>query len=102
MNRTVIFVTFAILAALGIIGTVILLVHRPDATATFTSFVITILGLVTVAATTFYGLGKATEKLEVVEKNTNGRLEALLARAHELERENAALRATHPDTKEKP
>ncbi|MBD8466785.1 hypothetical protein IFU30_10950 [Plantibacter sp. CFBP 8798] len=81
MNKTAIFITFACLAALGIAGTLILQIHRPDATATFTSFIIQILGLVSLAAATFYGFGKANEKteaqnskLEVIERNTNGRL----------------------------
>lgn len=83
MNRTVIFVTFSVLAALGIGGTLVLLIHRPDASATFTAFIITILGLVSVAAAQFYGFGKVTEKaavqtekLETIERNTNGRLHA--------------------------
>ena len=81
MNRTVVFVTFAVLAALGIGGTLVLLIHRPDASATFTAFIITILGPVSVAAAQFYGFGKVTEKtdaqnekLATIERNTNGRL----------------------------
>lgn len=74
MNKTVIFITFAALAALGVIGTMILLIHRPDASATFTSFIVTILGLVSVAAGTFYGFGKQGEKLETIAKQTNGNL----------------------------
>lgn len=97
MNRTVVFLIFSTLAALSIVGVVLLLIIRPDATATFTAFVVQILALVSVAAGTFYGLGKANEKLETVTKQTNGTLSGLLQRNRELEAQNAALRATHPN-----
>lgn len=71
------FVVFSALAALGLIGAMVLLIHRPDATATFTAFVVQTLGLVAVAAGTFYGFGKTNEKLEKVEKQTNGNLSRL-------------------------
>lgn len=74
MNKTAVFITFAALAGLGLVGSLVLLIHRPDATATFTAFVMQTLGLVAVAAGTFYGLGKANEKLEVVQAQTNGNL----------------------------
>ncbi|WP_029259748.1 MULTISPECIES: hypothetical protein [unclassified Microbacterium] len=74
MNKTIIYIVFAVLAALGIVGTLALLFFRPDATATFTAFVIQILGIAAVAAGTFYGFGKTNEKLEAVERQTNGNL----------------------------
>jgi hypothetical protein len=77
MNKTVIFITFSALAALGIVGTAILLILRPDATATFTAFIATVLGLVSVAAAQFYGFGKQNEKLETIKTQTNGTLSAL-------------------------
>ncbi|MDZ5145329.1 hypothetical protein [Microbacterium testaceum] len=83
MNKTAVFVTFAALAALGIVGSVVLLIHRPDATATFTAFVVQILGIAAVAAGTFYGFGKTNEKLEAVQKQTNG---TLTKRDEEIER----------------
>ena len=58
----------------GIIGAVFLHLIRPDASATFATFVLQILGLATVAAGTFYGLGKVNEKVEAVAKQTNGTL----------------------------
>ncbi|WP_322412067.1 hypothetical protein [Microbacterium invictum] len=91
MNRTVMFVTFSTLAALGIIGTALILLLRPDATATFTALLVQVLGLVTVAAATFYGLGKANEKLEKVERQTNGTLSELRAENDRLTRENIEL-----------
>lgn len=77
MNKTVVFVTFATLAGLGIIGSAFLLVTRPDASATFSTQLVLILGLVVTAAGTFAALGKQGEKLEKIEKQTNGTLSAL-------------------------
>lgn len=74
MNKTVLFVTFACLAALGIIGGLVLMIHRPDATATFTNLLVLILGLVVSAAGTFYALGKTNDKLDTVVRQTNGQL----------------------------
>lgn len=77
MNKNIIFVSFAVLAGLGMIGCAVLLIVRPDATATFTSTVTIILGLVVTAASTFYGFGKQGEKLEKIERQTNGNLSTL-------------------------
>ncbi|ONI63899.1 hypothetical protein ALI44B_04545 [Leifsonia sp. ALI-44-B] len=81
MNKTVVFITFVALAAVGLIGCMVIIIHRPDATATFTSLLITVLGLATSAAGLFYGLGKQGEKLErqdqvldTIQKQTNGNL----------------------------
>lgn len=74
MNKTALFITFAALAAVGLVGTVVLIIHRPDATATFTSLLITVLGLATTAAGTFYALGKQNEKLDTIKTQTNGNL----------------------------
>lgn len=76
MNKTAVFITFVALAAVGLIGTVVLIIHRPDATATFTSLLITVLGLATTAAGTFYALGKQNEKLDTIKTQTNGNLSA--------------------------
>ena len=74
MNKTILFIIFAVLVALGIIGSLVLLILRPDASATFVSQVVLLLGLVVSAAGTFYALGKTNEKLEVVQQQTNGNL----------------------------
>ena len=78
MNKTVIFVTFAVLAAVGLVGCVVLLALGVDTDrlAQFTTLLITVLGLASTAAGTFYALGKQGEKIETIERNTNGRLEA--------------------------
>lgn len=91
MNKTAVFVVFSILAALGIVGMVALLMWRPDATATFTAFIVQILGIAVVAAGTFYGFGKTNEKLEAVERQTNGNLSRRDAEIERLAAENIEL-----------
>jgi len=87
LNKTVIFIAFVVLAALGIVAYVVLLaLGVPDAgIAGFTALFLNVLGLVTVAAGTFYQLGKQGQKLETIERNTNGRLEAKDAQITELQ-----------------
>jgi hypothetical protein len=74
MNKTVMFVTFAVLAGLGIIGSAFLLVYRPDASATFGTQTVLFLGLVTSAAGTFALLDKQGKKIEQIQEQTNGNL----------------------------
>jgi hypothetical protein len=74
MNRTVVFVTFAALAGVLVLGSVILAIHRPDATATLNSLIVTVLAVVAGSAGTFYGLGKLNEKVDAVQRQTNGTL----------------------------
>lgn len=87
MNRTAVFVTFSMLAGVGIVGALVLSIHRPDATATFIGLVVTILGLVATFAGTAYGLGRLGEKVEAVRHQTNGTLSARDERIAELEAE---------------
>lgn len=77
MNKTIVFVTFAVLVGLAIVGSAILLVVRPDASATFVTNVVQLLGMVTLAAGTFAGLGKLTTDVEKVRSQTNGTLSKL-------------------------
>lgn len=91
MNKTAVFITFAVLAALGLIGSIYLLVERPDASATFTALLVQILGLVAVSAGTFYALGKTNEKIEEVQTQTNGNLSRRDAEIERLTRENVEL-----------
>lgn len=80
MNKTVIFVTFALVVILGFAGYVVLLAldptpdpGRPDRVITA---LVLLLGLLSTAAGQFYMLGKQGEKLEKIEKQTNGNLTA--------------------------
>lgn len=77
MNKTVMFVTFAVLAAVGLAGTVALLIFRPESVQEFTTLLITVLGLATTAGGTFYALGKQGEQIQKIDKQTNGTLSAL-------------------------
>ncbi|GAA0959176.1 hypothetical protein [Frigoribacterium faeni] len=92
MNKTAAFIAFIGLAAVGLIGSVVLAIHRPDATATFTSLIVTILGLAVTAVGTFYALGKQGEKIDTIKSQTNGTLSALREDNQSLHQENAALR----------
>lgn len=93
MNKTLLFITFAVLAALGIAGSVLLLIVTPDGYDRFTSFVLQILGLTTVAAGTFAALNIQGKKLEVVRKQTNGTLIGLLQTISKKDAELAAYKA---------
>lgn len=98
MNKNVVFVTFAILAAIGLAGGVYIIAERPDASATFVNLLVLVLGLTTTAAGTFYALGKTNEKLAVVEKQTNGANSELRAENARLTDELVkANRLAHPD-----
>lgn len=99
MNKTVVFVTFAALAAIGLIGGAFLIVERPDASATFTNLLVLVLGLVVTAAGTFAAIGKVAEKVEVVQQQTNGTNSALREEVARLNGELVlANRRIHPDT----
>jgi hypothetical protein len=74
MNKNVAFLVFGLLAAIGIAGTLILQIHRPDATATFTALLVQVLGLVVVAGGLGAGLNSVQQKIETVQKQTNGTL----------------------------
>ena len=98
MNKTVIFITFAALAALGLIGGLVLLVTRPDASATFTNLLVLVFGLVVTAAGTFAALGKQNEKIDKVVTQTNGINSALRTQLEEANTKIAELsRQLPPD-----
>jgi len=65
------------LAAIALVVISLIVIFRPDATATIIQFTGTILGIASTAAVTFYMLGKQNDKLEVVQKQTNGTLSKL-------------------------
>jgi hypothetical protein len=91
MNKTVVFVTFALLALGGLAGGTFILLVRPDASATFVNLLVIVLGLVTSAAGTFYALGKQGEKIDEIKTQTNGTLSKLRERNEELEQRNSEL-----------
>ena len=77
MNKTVVFVVFAVLAAVGLTGAVVLAVLAPEGSKDFATLLITILGLATTAGGTFYALGRQGEQIQKIDKQTNGTLSAL-------------------------
>lgn len=86
MNRTVVFVTFAVIALTGLVGVILIIHLRPDATATLISAISQILGLVSAFAVVSYGLGKLNEKVDTVRTQTNGTLSAKEEKIQKLEK----------------
>ncbi len=98
MNKTAAFVVFGVLTLACIAGTVILQIHRPDATASFTTFVFQMLGLVVVAGGLGAGLNTVNQKIETVQRQTNGTLSKKDDEIARLNAEVAVLnRQLHPD-----
>lgn len=80
MNKTVMFVTFAIIAGIGLVGALILAIYRPEASATFTVLITVLLGVIVSAAGTFAAIGANAKEqantLGIIKANTNGNLSA--------------------------
>jgi hypothetical protein len=91
VNKTVLFVTFAVLIALGIIGAVIILLVRPDSVGAFTTLLVTVLGLAVTASGTFYYLGQQGKQIETIKTQTNGTTSRLMDHNQTLLAENARL-----------
>lgn len=77
MNKTLLFIVFAILTALGLAGYLVVLLLRPEHAVAYVGTLVMLLGLVSASATTFYMLGKQQRTLEEVKTQTNGNLTAL-------------------------
>jgi len=86
MNKTILVVCYFALALIGLAAVALIMIFRPDATATLIQFVGTILALAASAAVTFHALGAQSKEIEVVKKQTNGA-------NTELREENAKLTA---------
>jgi hypothetical protein len=76
MNKNVVFIIFTVLVALGFGGVILLLLLRPDASAVFIQYSLTVLALVASFAGTVYAFGKQEKRLDTIEANTNGNLTA--------------------------
>lgn len=74
MNKQVIFYIIAAIAALGVVGVIVLQLIRPDASATLINFVFTLLPVLA----GFGGLAamqaQQNKEIETIKKNTNGTL----------------------------
>lgn len=77
LSKNLAFGSIAAIVILGVVGVVLLHLFRPDASATFIQTIVTFSGILTVAITTIYGLGKIGERVEVVRTQTNGTLSTL-------------------------
>lgn len=91
MNKNVAFIVIGSLVAIGLIGSVVLHILRPDTVAPYMGSLVTLLGLIVTAAGTIYSLGKLDQKVDSVHKNTNGTLSALREENDRLTRENVEL-----------
>jgi hypothetical protein len=74
MNKQTVFLIISILAGLGLVGVVLLLLFKPDATATLTNFLFTLLSLLA----GFGGLAamqaQQNKEIATIKTNTNGTL----------------------------
>lgn len=88
MNRNLVFIIFALVVGIGIVGMTLIILIRPDATATMLNSLVILLGLLSGFAVTAHGLTQLTKKVEQVEKQTNGTLskkdEEISALTHEI------------------
>ncbi|MDY0827537.1 hypothetical protein SK224_00185 [Microbacterium sp. BG28] len=89
LSKNLAFAAVAIIVVLGVIGVVLLHLFRPDASATFIQTIATFAGILTTTITLLYGLGKVQERVEVVQKQTNGTLSELRAQLAEKDAEIA-------------
>lgn len=71
MNKQLIFIIIAALGGLGIVGVFVLLLIRPDATATLISFLFQLLAMLAAFGGLAYVQGK---EIETIKSNTNGTL----------------------------
>lgn len=74
MNRNIALVVIGGLVLVGVVGSALLLVFRPDATATFMSNLTDLLGWLLMASGILYGMDKQGRKIDNIEQQTNGRL----------------------------
>lgn len=73
MNKTTAYLVGVLFGIAGLAGILYITIERPEATATFTSTVVLLFGLVSTYFVTVNGQAKVTDRLEQVERNTNGK-----------------------------
>ena len=74
ISPLIVFITIASLVGLGLIGATLIILIRPDATATFTNTFILIIGIAISFAGTVGIVSPIAKRVKVVEKQTNGTL----------------------------
>lgn len=93
MNKTAVTLGFFALGTVGLIGGILVLIFKPESASEIINLIVTVGGIASTAAVTFYMLGKQDEKLSVVKSNTNGTLTRAENRATEAEAKAAELQA---------
>lgn len=91
LSKNLAFAAVAIIVLFGVIGVLLLHLFRPDASATFIQTIVTFAGILTTAITLLYGLGKVGDRIDIVQKQTNGTLSELRDENNRLTRENVEL-----------
>lgn len=99
LSKNLAFAAIALIILFGVVGVVLLHLFRPDASATFIQTIVTFAGILTTAITLLYGLGKVGDRIDVVQKQTNGTLSALRDENDRLTRENVELARQVPTGK---
>lgn len=74
ISPVVVFITIASLVAVGLIGATLIVLIRPEATATFTNTFVLIIGIAISFAGTVGVVAPIARRVKVVEKQTNGTL----------------------------
>lgn len=74
INPVIVFMTIAGLVGLGLIGSTLIILIRPEATATFTNTFVLIIGIAISFAGTVGVVAPIARRVKVVEKQTNGTL----------------------------
>ncbi|PPI28208.1 hypothetical protein [Rathayibacter sp. AY1B5] len=93
MNKNISLVMFGTIAVVGMVGAVVILRERPDASATFINLVVTVLIMAAAAGGLSVAIGKQGEKIEEVRAQTNGTLSKRDEKIAEQEAELIELRA---------
>jgi hypothetical protein len=89
LSKNLAFAAVALIVLFGVVGVLLLHLFRPDASATFIQTIVTFAGILTTAITLLYGLGKVGDRIDVVQKQTNGTLTSL---REEIERKENVIR----------
>jgi hypothetical protein len=79
VDKTLVTLAFIVLAVLGIAGVFLVLLFNPAAASVAVTLVVTVLGIATTGIVTFYNLGKQTETINTIQRQTNGNTSALQA-----------------------
>jgi len=97
MNKLPIILGYFALAVIGLVAVVVIMIFRPDATATIINYVGTIMAVASTGAVTFYMLGKQNQTIEQVKVQTNGANTALREENAKLTKQLLAVVGSAPD-----